>query len=165
MTTTGAFTSYALTTSGAYALDITKGPDGNLWFTQASQSAPGAIGRITPSGAITLFSLASSVTPLSITAGPDGALWFTMIEGAAETGKIGRITTSGELSYFRPPDHSLLPKDITTGPDNALWFTQMGAAGGATPKIGRVTTAGAFNEFPIAFDDLYRGDLDYNRPG
>jgi len=36
------------------------------------------------------------------------------------------------------------PGSITTGPDGALWFTEGGAN-----KLGRITTAGAFTEFPI----------------
>jgi streptogramin lyase len=34
---------------------------------------------------------------------------------------------------------------ITTGPDGALWFT----TGGASPSVGRITTAGAVTMYPI----------------
>src|SRR5262249_56583218 len=50
---------------------ITRGPDGNLWFTENSANR---IGRITPAGVVTEF--AAGITPNSgpneITAGPDG---------------------------------------------------------------------------------------------
>jgi virginiamycin B lyase len=36
------------------------------------------------------------------------------------------------------------PGGITTGPDGALWFTESEAG-----RIGRITTAGAFSEFPV----------------
>ena len=36
----------------ANALGITAGPDGNLWFTDTDTDS---IGRITPSGAVTMF--------------------------------------------------------------------------------------------------------------
>ena len=58
---------------------ITPGPDGNLWFTENFR---GKIGRVTPSGQITLFNIptppgGASRNPLTIAAGPDGNLWFT----------------------------------------------------------------------------------------
>ena len=37
--------------------DLTAGPDGNLWFTESTQSGPGAIARITTAGTITQFPL------------------------------------------------------------------------------------------------------------
>ena len=70
-------------------IDITAGPDGNLWFTEFTNGA-GAIGRITPSGRFTVFPFPTASAGVSgITAGPDGNLWFTE-ENAS---KIGRITT------------------------------------------------------------------------
>src|SRR5215213_2131138 len=61
--------------SGADARSIVQGPDGNLWFTLPEANK---IGRITPAGAVTEFTLpvANSV-PCGIAAGPDGSLWFT----------------------------------------------------------------------------------------
>jgi virginiamycin B lyase len=62
------------------------GPDGALWFTE---QAGNKIGRITPAGAITEFSIPTpGAAPLFITAGPDGALWFV----ESNVNKIGRIT-------------------------------------------------------------------------
>jgi virginiamycin B lyase len=37
--------------------------------------------------------------PYGIVAGPDGALWFTEMRG----GRIGRITTGGEVSAYPLP--------------------------------------------------------------
>jgi virginiamycin B lyase len=37
--------------------------------------------------------------PYGIAAGPDGALWFTEMRG----GRIGRITTGGEVSAYPLP--------------------------------------------------------------
>src|SRR5262245_66477187 len=55
---------------------ITRGPDGNLWFTE---SLAGRIGRITPAGVVTEFSagITPGSQPAEITAGPDGNPWFT----------------------------------------------------------------------------------------
>src|SRR5262249_10953894 len=53
---------------------ITRGPDGNLWFADASADR---IGRITPAGVVTDFAITPGSSPQEITAGPDGNLWFT----------------------------------------------------------------------------------------
>src|SRR5262249_46106453 len=70
-----------------YVGGITKGPDGNLWFTENTNNQ---IGRITTSGIVTRFPLSPSSGPYGITAGPDGNLWFI-----GDANEIGRITTSG----------------------------------------------------------------------
>ncbi len=116
---------------------ITAGPDGNLWFALSSDQ----IGRITPSGAVTLYAagITAGAIPFSITTGPDANLWFTESGG----NKIGRITQSGlvsEFSFGISPAAFL--EGITTGPDANLWFTESSGA-----KIGRITPAGTVTEF------------------
>jgi streptogramin lyase len=83
---------------------------------------------------------------LSITAGRDGALWFT----ETDSGKIGRITTSGVVTEFTIPPTTSVPAGVSAepgsiiaGPDGALWFK-------ATAMVGRLTTAGAFTLFTIS---------------
>jgi streptogramin lyase len=77
--------------AGAAPTSIAAGPDGNLWFIEPEE---GRIGRITPAGVITEFSVTGG--PTDITAGPDGNLWF------AEQGgnRIGRITPLGVVTEF-----------------------------------------------------------------
>src|SRR5262249_30339971 len=53
---------------------IPRGPDGTLWFAETFADR---IGRITPAGVVTQFSLPFLSQPAEITAGPDGNLWFT----------------------------------------------------------------------------------------
>jgi streptogramin lyase len=117
---------------------ITAGPDGNLWFTEASTNPK--IGRITPSGIVTEFAavISPESEPIGITAGPDGNLWF-----AEEPSKIGRITPLGVVTEFAmgiSPNSE--PNGITAGPDGNLWFTE--ASGN---KIGRITPNGIVTEF------------------
>src|SRR5262249_57150985 len=83
---------FGIPTPNGQPIGITRGPDGNLWFTERH-----AIGRITPAGVITEFSagLATGSSPAEITAGPDGNLWFT-----EENGAIGRITPAGVITQF-----------------------------------------------------------------
>ena len=66
---------------------ITSGPDGALWF--ANYGLDPSIGRITTSGAITLYTDPDLTGSYGMTPGPDGALWFTN----SNNDSIGRITT------------------------------------------------------------------------
>jgi streptogramin lyase len=138
MTTSGQFTAFTLPLGIGTPDDIATGPDGNLWFTLDDASASNRIGRITPSGVITYFSVpgTSSYIYLSgIAAGPDGNLWFTYQDLSSGGGcDIGRITTSGVATLFPTPTSNSGPTDITAGPDGNMWFTE------AVGNIGRITT-------------------------
>ena len=113
---------------------IAVGPDENIWFTAVRQ-----IGRCTPAGLVTAFSLpADSGSPVAITAGPDGNLWFT-----ESINQIGRITPTGAIDEFSLPDGSDFGGEITKGSDGAVWFTL------PRGRIGRITTAGTVSEFAI----------------
>src|SRR5260370_1190123 len=59
---------------------------------------------------------------------------------------VGTAKQAGAYSFpqSQPPTAGGNPVAITTGPDGALWFTEFSAS-----KIGRITTAGVFTEFPI----------------
>lgn len=92
-----------------YFSDITSGPDGNLWFTENNK-----IGKITPSGVITKFSVTNESFPTGITSGLDGNLWFV------EANNIGRITTSGGITEFPLPLAGDFPTDIASGFDGNL---------------------------------------------
>ena len=140
ITPAGVVTEWQAHTDPSFPVDITAGPDGNLWFVSQS---PEFVGRVTPDGTITHFTL--GITPgsdlSSITAGPDGALWFT---GKADPGRIGRITTDGVVTEFTAGlTPNMAPSDITAGPDGKLWFTENADPGG----IGRISTSGDITEF------------------
>ena len=139
ITTNGSITEFPMptpTTRGGPTW-IVVGPDGNLWFTEQLKDK---IGRITLAGIVTEFDLPLNTGPQGITSGPDGNLWFVGYNGS-----IGRITTSGTLSWFAVPTLGAYPFDITSGPDGALWFTEPG-----TDKVGRITTQGVVTEFHVS---------------
>jgi virginiamycin B lyase len=123
---------------------ITAGRDLALWFTFGSVGAVPTIGRMTTNGNFTKYALSSSETqPWGIVAGSDGALWFTEVS----TNKIGRMSTSGQLlQEFTIPTPTSYPYGLVFGSDGALWFIECRA--GAN-KIGRLTMAGQFQEFPV----------------
>ena len=123
----------------AWPREIAPGPGGNLWFTTGApgEGQLGRLGRISPTGKITIFSDPGIHSPQGITEGPDGNMWF--IDPSEEA--VGRITPRGNVTTFTSPD-IYQPYDITPGPDGALWFTSPGDS-----TIGRVTTAGAVSTY------------------
>jgi streptogramin lyase len=95
---------------------ITAGPDGNLWFMESECDR---IGRLTPSGVLAEFPLASGSTPVSIVTGSDGNLWF--LEYGMN--KIGRITPAGTITEYALPAGPHVPASLVAAPDGNLWFT------------------------------------------
>ena len=78
---------------------LTRGPDGNLWFTDAFTSS---IGRITLAGVVTEFGGIDQ--PTDITLGADGNLWFTNSRNSS----LGRLTGSGVLGNFPVSDNTAI---------------------------------------------------------
>jgi virginiamycin B lyase len=120
------------------AIDVTAGPDGNIWFTTSSQ-----VGRSTPAGVITLFSTGLGALQ-GITVGPDGNLWFV---SAFPRGQIGNINPSTDhITLFPPLTSGFQPTNITRGPqgDQHLWFTEQSG------QIGRIDSlTGHVTFFPV----------------
>lgn len=109
---------------------ITMGPDGNIWFTEATANQ---IGRMTPAGQVKEFAVPTAHAGLgAITLGPDGACWFV----EQQANKIGRITPDGAVAEFPIPTADSGPAGITVGPDGAIWFTETHAA-----RLGRLDPA------------------------
>lgn len=124
---------------------IVKGPDGNMWF-----SAGDWIGAVSPSGVPVGKWLTPSAHPniQDLIVGPDKALWFCDFDPTVN--KIGRITTSGQITEFTtglPPKAGVLR--MTVGPDGAIWFTESNYH-----SIGRITTAGVITQvqLPAAYN-------------
>jgi RHS repeat-associated protein len=113
---------------------ITKGSDGNVWFTDLNTSK---IGKITTAGAVTEYT--SGATPVAITEGSDLNLWFADLL----TSKIGKSTTAGTVTEYALPSGSI-PEGVTKGPDGNVWFTNS-----ETSKIGKITTGGAVTEYAL----------------
>jgi len=155
MTTSGISTLYTIPNNRSI-VKIISGSDGVLWFTSDD-----SIGRITTSGVMTWYELPDEIPPFGtspisvgatyITLGSDGAIWFT--EDHAH--KIGRITTSGEISEFsfNDPDFSQHPyslRNIATGSDGNIWFL---GEGSNDPNLGaklfKMTATGQTTEYTV----------------
>ena len=146
LSTTGIFTQFS--TGNYAAFGITTGADGNLWFSASDfTSGGGVIGRMTTSGAVAAFPLASGlvVKAGSIATGADGAVWFAAEALGGGQSSIGRITTTGNITMFGIPNsffYSFPAPSIAAGREGALWFTGNGA-------LGRITTNGNVTVYPF----------------
>ena len=142
---------------------VVAGPDGNPWFTGAvaghDPESP-RVGRITPSGSVTMFPLpvgSSWDFESAITLGPDGNLWFTgtddatSVNGVQNEPQIGRITPGGSVTMFALPSGSVweFGGAITTGPDGNLWFTGLVNVNTLARAIGRITPSGSVTTFDV----------------
>lgn len=159
--------SYQLPDPLSDPVGITKGPDGNLWFTDciiigAETCLDNEIGRLTITGKISEFGLPIFNTgfnsphvdygfPAGIATGSDGNLWF------ADGPKIGRITPAGHLTMFSLPlNHRASPYDgIAKDSAGAIWFTEEPVVGQASRQaiVGRITTSGQITEFTLPVAD------------
>jgi virginiamycin B lyase len=93
-----------------------------------------------PPPGLTEFDMPSNQgSPQEIVLGPDGALWFT----EHGSNQIGRITPNGSMRTFVLPDQADRPYGLVAGSDGALWFI------GPDSQVGRITTGGDVQEFPI----------------
>jgi hypothetical protein len=136
---------------GAYPFisSVALGPDGNIWFT-----ALGEVGRMTPAGSFTTFPIpvGSEYLPESkgLVAGIGGDLWW--VDGRT---RIGRVTTSGQVTMYEPQDVNEL-RSIAPAPDGTMWAVAQrtgsdGALGYALVEIG---AGGVMSTDPVELDGV-----------
>jgi virginiamycin B lyase len=111
----------------SYPSQITAASDGSVWFTEGTH----LVGRIDPHGVLTEFPTQTFGTPTGICEGPDGNMWFTEYDA----GKIGRITTAGDVKEYALAVSSPFPHSIVLGPDGNLWFTERGTTVNRIAKL------------------------------
>jgi virginiamycin B lyase len=154
ITMTGEVTEFPLPKDGIVPRFLVSGADGALWFTfdtvENDRGAPGSgvgIGRITTTGAVTLFPLPSTAASASgLISDPDGNLWLA----EAPTNKglaphLARFTLAGVYTQFPlKGDDRQGSVSITVGPDGAIWV-------GGVGLLERFTTSGV--ETSLALPD------------
>jgi virginiamycin B lyase len=138
--TTGSVTWFSVPTAGSFPFEITRGPDGNVWFTE---EVSGKIGRVTPDGTITEFPVytgpvISGTLLRSLTTGADGNLWVAESDG----NNIARVTVSGTVTEFPIPFTDSEPEGLALGRDGNVWFTAWNGR-----SIGRVTPDGTITMY------------------
>lgn len=112
-TPAGVATSVPSHLRGGQREQIIVGPDGNMWFTTKERQA--GVGRLSTSGAVTIFTAGIREPSADITAGPDGNLWFT-----TDGGKLGHLSTAGEVRMVSVPGEA---SGIARAADGDLWTT------------------------------------------
>ncbi|MBV8654856.1 MAG: hypothetical protein JO160_02355 [Candidatus Eremiobacteraeota bacterium] len=155
----GKVTQYPISGITGESPAIVRAPDGSMWF---SEDGTARIGRVGPEGQLRtytglMYESKYNDIPNGVTAGPDGNLWWTALASNAiwATNLHGRV-----VHVYTVPTAGSQPWGIATGRDGALWFTE--AAG---DKIGRVTTAGAFSEYPLPTPYAHPQGIARNRDG
>jgi len=132
---------------------IALGPDGALWYTIPNESR---IGRITPSGAVELFTvpdrdpvyITGTPQPQSIAAGPEGRyMYFT----DPSDNSIGRVSLSGEVTEYAIPSTGPVQPGPIVAVGNQLIFTE-----GAAAVLGVVNPATSPGEAPLATPPAYQ---------
>lgn len=126
------------------AFGIFEGADGNVWFPEAAPA--NKIGRITPAGVLTEFSMPISGGLLrQMVRGAGNTMWFTLAR-TASGGYIGSITTEGAIALYSLPTRS--PRGIAWGPDGNVWYLD------DANYVGRMTPDGSsVNLFAIPTAD------------
>jgi streptogramin lyase len=128
-------------TPGAGPFMMVAGPDGNLWFTEATANKVAFINPATH--AISDFATPTANSePEGIALGPDGNLWFTEAMG----NKVGVINPSTHaISEFTIPTNVSGPDGIAAGADGHLWFVEESGN-----KVGSIDpTTHTIAEFPL----------------
>jgi virginiamycin B lyase len=117
------------------------GPDGNVWFTEASAETHN-LDRVTPQGTVTEFHIADTFASTNaVTTGADGDIWFT--EAGTSDGDIWRMNPNGALIGQAIPVH-FNPIGIALGPDGNVWF-----ASREDGEIGKLHVAPAGRSFVL----------------
>lgn len=98
----------------SHPFSISKGPDGNIWFTDQGNNT---VYAVNPANASLVDNyLVGGSNLWGITTGPDGALWASdqNLEG------VDRITTAGVLTQYPLPGGGC-PEGITSDSTGQLW--------------------------------------------
>jgi virginiamycin B lyase len=120
---TGGVMLYPIAEERVGAYGITRGLDGNVWYTAGSGGFQSVVGRVTTKGEMTEFLLPPGpVGSGDIALGPDGNLW-TIAQG--DLNAIVRVTHSGAIATFALPTAAAGPWGICAGPDGNIWFTEV----------------------------------------
>ena len=163
---TGTLTYFALPAEAFFAATthLAAGPDGNVWFT-----VPGAakLGKVTPSGVVSLLDFSSAPGSLSGTMRglaftPDGRAWVT-----SGPRSIFSVPISGAPAtrYQLQGGSFRTPSAIVRAPDGNLYFVQSGTSADLGNRIGRITPAGAITEWDIPTRDSSPAGIAAGRDG
>lgn len=99
---------------------LAAGRDGAVWFIE---NGP-VIGRITPTGIVTRYSISDRFSLRSLTTGPDGAIWFCgYTESRSFVGRIDLYTHKRVIYLYKRG-----ASEFMIARDSDLWMTDQAAA-------------------------------------
>jgi hypothetical protein len=135
ISTAGSISEFTLPQPGSVQ-DITRGPDGNLWFTENranSSTANDFIGDLTPAGVVKEFPISKANGDLSgITAAGDGKLYFRQGDYLDAINTSGKLLLSQKLEFIAGGGSMV---EDTTG---NVWYAE-----GVLGKIGVASVVGS----------------------
>lgn len=124
------------------------GADGNVWFLASDAELAGRraaalqasiVGRLTPAGQFTTWTVETRSAPISGLAPGPGGIWF--VGGSNE---VGRVTYGGRVETFsKGIPQGARPDSITEGPEGKMWFTELDR-----DALGRVEAGGRVTQLP-----------------
>lgn len=118
---------------------LARGASHVTWVATSQIPPHDDINRVSDSGAMTSFTIATGSNVHGMAVDDAGNVWFT--ETAHD--KIGRITPNGAyVEYNLAPDAS--PTRITYGGDGAMWFIEP-----TRNIVARITASGHVDEFTL----------------
>jgi len=132
----------AAVSAGANIKSAAIGSDTNVWFNEKGTNK---IGRVTPLGAVTEFTIPTANSGDSdIIAGRDGNLWFD----EPNVSQIGRITTAGVFTEYATPTPNSGPFGFSADASGNLYYVES-----AVNKVVRIDTTGpTFTEISVALN-------------
>jgi len=141
----GMLKQFKVPTANSQPRAITNGADGNLWFTEGTEftNSPAKVGRTTPAGTITEFTVDCNFCILTdIAQGPDGVLYMTSNNPILV---LFDVATQTQLPSIDIPDTGSASVIEVDGDD--IWFIADFAS-----LMRYDTTSGQFTEFQLTFD-------------
>jgi streptogramin lyase len=144
----GQLVEFPLNLHNAVTSGFVSGLDGNVWFTEAEIGPPAdpgwtAIGKVTPGGQITTYSLPLGTSATGIIVSPEGSLWALVAQPTEPFAGIQRINLDGSrrsVVASLDPDRAIA---MTLGPDGNAWITAK------SNTVAKVAPAGVVTKYAI----------------
>jgi hypothetical protein len=137
---------------------LTAGPGGDMWFVTSQQVASQGtahVGKISPSGVVTVVAPTGDPIVNSLAAGSDGNLWAISSTDTVQGSQyhLLEITPGGAVTSTDLPDSDY---GLIAGPDGNLWFIRRidSGVGGTTSEIATVAPGGSPTYFSVGADEV-----------
>lgn len=125
---TASLTDYTFAGSNPYAMTL--GPDGNVWFSDLSNT--GNLGTVTSTGQIIEYAAAGLSGPNAIVTGPDGNIW---------------CANGGNVVAFNPVTHAVVHTVAVSANAIGTDGTNLWAGGAST--LYKITTGGSSTSYTL----------------